>query len=196
MALASSIPECPVSKRRIRDGPGLAVAVTEAQSGTVRVHLIGRLEADTAAILTSSLAVLREGEPEYGVEIDLSALTFIDAAGLSVLGVNRLLLETAGWIVTSAFPRGAELHLLDCAAWAGWAPPQLTCTDILHWKPRTSPLVARSVAATRTVTGLARPARRGITRLMPFASGAAELFETRSVGTRGERYDDDGAGVA
>jgi hypothetical protein len=178
MALTSPIPESLGSKRCVRDGPDFAVAVAEAQSGTVRVHLIGRLEAATTAILTSSLEFLHEGDSVGDVEIDLSALSFIDAAGMSELRVNRLLLESAGWTVKSALPRGAELHLLDCAAWAGWAPPHLTCTDILHWKPRPSSLPPRSVTATRSVTGLARPARSGITRLTFFASAVPGRFET------------------
>jgi len=126
----------PVTSAAPQDGPGFAVAVTEAQHGTVRVHLIGRLEAATAKILTAAFAALHDRPGEEDVVLDLSALTFVDRIGMSVLGVNRALLDAAGRAVSSAHPHGADLRLLDCAAWAGWAPPHLECTDILHWKPR------------------------------------------------------------
>lgn len=126
----------PVTSAAPQDGPGFAVAVTEAQHGTVRVHLIGQLEASTARILTAAFAALHERPGEQDVVLDLSALTFIDRIGMSVLGVNRALLDASGWAVSSAHPHGADLRLLDCAAWAGWAPPHLECTNILHWKPR------------------------------------------------------------
>lgn len=183
MALMSHTSACSVSTRRVSDGPGFAVAVTEAQSGTVRVHLIGCLEAPTAEILTSSLEFLHEGDSVGDVEIDLSALTFIDAAGMSELSVNRLLLESAGWTVKSALPRGAELHLLDCAAWAGWVPPHLTCTDILHWKPQTSAFPPPSADAPGTVAGHARLGRSRVPHVLPFAPGAQRRHGPRSTGT-------------
>jgi hypothetical protein len=183
MALTSPIPESLGSKRCVRDGPDFAVAVAEAQSGTVRVHLIGRLEAATTAILTSSLEFLHEGDSVGDVEIDLSALSFIDAAGMSELRVNRLLLESAGWTVKSALSRGADIHLLDCAAWAGWVPPHLTCTDILHWKPQTSAFPPPSAVAPRTVAGLARLGRSRVPHVMPYASGNPRRLGPRSAGT-------------
>jgi hypothetical protein len=126
----------PVTDVAVQDKPRFAVAVTEALYGNVRVHLIGRLEASTARILTAAFAALHEGPGEQDVVLDLSALTFVDRVGMSVLGVNRTLLVASGRSVSSAHPHGADLRLLDCAAWAGWAPPHLECTDILHWKPR------------------------------------------------------------
>ena len=126
----------PVTSAAPQEGPGFAVAVTEAQHGTVRGHLIGRLEAATAKILTAAFAALHDRPGEEDVVLDLSALTFVDRIGMSVLGVNRALLDAAGRAVSSAHPHGADLRLLDCAARAGWAPPHLECNDILHWKPR------------------------------------------------------------
>ena len=118
------------------DGPAFAVAVTDAPYGTVPVHLIGRLEASTARILTDSFSALLDNPGEQDVVLDLSALTFVDRIGMSVLGVNRALLVASGRTVSSAHPHGADLRLLDCAARAGWAPPHLECTNILHWMPR------------------------------------------------------------
>lgn len=126
----------PVTSADPQDGPGFAVAVTAAQHGTVRVHLIGRLEVATTRILTAAFAALHERPGEEDVVLDLSALTFVDGIGMSILGLNRALLDASGRAVSSVHPHGADLRLLDCAAWAGWAPPHLACTDILHWKPR------------------------------------------------------------
>lgn len=118
------------------DGSGFTVGVTEPGCRTVRAHLTGCLDAGTAQLLTSALGPLG-GQPRLEhVVLDLSALSFVDRVGMSVLGLNVLLLRAGGAAVTSGVPHGAQLHLLDCAAWAGWAPPQLDCTDILHWKLR------------------------------------------------------------
>ena len=117
----------------------MAAAGARAQPGNVRVHLVGRLEAGPARILPAACAALYERPGEENVVLDLSALTFVDRIGMSVLGVNQALLDAAGRAVSSAYPHGADLRLLDCAAWAGWAPPHLECTDILHWKPRLPP---------------------------------------------------------
>ena len=96
-----------------QDGPGLAVAVTEARHGPVRVHLIGWLKAATARILTAAFAALYERPGEQDVVLDLSALTFVDCIGLSVLENNRVLPVASGRAVISAHPHGRTF-----ACWA------------------------------------------------------------------------------
>ena len=54
------------------DGPAFAVAVTDAPYGTVRVHLIGWLEASTAKIRTDSFSALLDNPGEQDVVLDLS----------------------------------------------------------------------------------------------------------------------------
>ena len=147
-----------VTRADALDVPGLSVAITAPRDGTARVHLIGRLDATTATILTAGLAAVTDDPEVTDLVIDLSALTFVDRIGMGVLGVNRALLVTGGKVVRSAHPHGDDLRLLDCAARAGWAPPRLECTDILHWQPRLVQRTCRPGEASSTST--ARPPTR------------------------------------
>lgn len=78
-------------------------------------------------------------EPEPGVVLlDLSGLSNLDDLGLSALHQAVIGLRSRGWRVERSDPNGPSLTLLDSAAWAGWIPPKLTCTDVLHWQPRSA----------------------------------------------------------
>ena len=147
----------PGTSAATQDGLGLAVAVTQARQTTVRVHLIGRLEAVTARILTAAFAALYERPGQQDVSVDLSAPTFVDCIGLSVLENNRVLLVASARSVISAHPYGADLRLLDWQPGRAGRPRTWSATDILHWKPK----AARSGAS---VPMTARYAKNNSTR--------------------------------
>lgn len=127
-------------------GPPLArwsdftTAVVQLGEGVSRLHLIGGLDRSTAsALLSGARGCLPPQETATLpgiVLLDLSALTFVDDAGMAALVTVQDDLRRLGCTVRSVLPHGPVLHLLDHAARAGWCPPDLQCTDILQWHRR------------------------------------------------------------
>jgi len=67
----------------------------EPDGGAARVRLCGELDIATVADLTRWVELLRLDSPEH-LAIDLSAVTFCDAAGLSALTTLHRNLRSAG----------------------------------------------------------------------------------------------------
>lgn len=116
---------------------GITVAVTRPANRVIRVHLIGELtDRDTLVVRVGApegVGTGTAGAPQSGtVLLDLSALTFVDDAGMAALATCQNVLRRSGWTVRAVWPHGPMLHLLDHAARAGWCPSDLRCTDILQ----------------------------------------------------------------
>lgn len=121
-----------------QDVPGFAAAVTEAHRGTVRVHLIGRLDAATVRILTAALPSRHERPGEKDVVLDLTALAFVADGDESPRGEPGAAGRRGpgGQFRASARGGSSPAGLRSLGGLKGSAPPHLECTDILHWKPR------------------------------------------------------------
>ncbi len=96
----------------------------------VRVALHGELDLASAPELATGIALLTR-PPAGGsvaplgqgtVLLDISALTFLDSAGLAALTDAYDMLSAAGWRVRLSPPPPAVRRLLDHAVTAGWFP--------------------------------------------------------------------------
>lgn len=110
--------------------PGQFAAVVELHPDRQRfscLALHGELDLATVRELDVGLSELLElladlPEPQDPpvVSLDLSALTFVDVAGLDSLLVTRAALRAAGWRVRVTGAHGQVLWLLGLAARLGW----------------------------------------------------------------------------
>lgn len=104
---------------------GAVVALHPDQPGSYCLTLHGELDLATAPDLDVGLSelLLLADLPTSDrpvVSLDLSALTFVDAAGLDSLLVSRGTLRAAGWRVRVIGAHGQVLWLLGLAARLGW----------------------------------------------------------------------------
>ena len=122
------------------------IAVSQVPGPYVYVHVVGALDhraaeavsGGFAPLLARSLGAGQAAGPSPNpvvVLLDLSGLHHLDDVGLSALHRAVVGLTSCGWQVRQSRPHGSTLRLLDSAARAGWVPPKLTCTDVLHWEP-------------------------------------------------------------
>lgn len=113
--------------------PAFALAGAEVDDGAVLVHLVGDLDLDTAGLLVAGLLDLcRPASVTGGCDddpdtllLDLSAVDFLDSAGLSAVVDCRNVLLLHGWCVRTVRARGGVAWLLQHAVDEGWAPADL-----------------------------------------------------------------------
>jgi anti-sigma B factor antagonist len=88
---------------------------TDIGDATVRVRLAGELDLSSARDLRHAVrdAVQRAGRRHTTVELDLSALTFCDAAGVAAFIALSRECEGAGHGVELRHPRGAVRRVFD-----------------------------------------------------------------------------------
>jgi anti-anti-sigma factor len=114
---------------------GLRVLIDpEARQGTVRVQIIGELDAWTAPVLDVAMAGLRgrvgiAGQRRRDILLDLGRLRFVDSAGLSSLGQSRAGLMAGGCRVRSTQPHAQASRLLSLATRRGWLSPDFFGPD-------------------------------------------------------------------
>lgn len=115
---------------------GFAVDAGEFSDGVVRVRLTGELDYFTAPLLILGLApVYEQGAPtglvrnRGTVVLELSALTFLDTAGLTALLESRADLLGQNWRVRVTQPQPQVQRLLSVAARASWLPEDLQLVD-------------------------------------------------------------------
>lgn len=113
-----------------------SMTVTVVHDGLVRADLAGELDHGSATLVAAGLADLRAPGSNRAAPhgrtalLDLSALTFLDTAGLRCLTDTRSALVAQGWRVCLTRPRGQVLrHELDLAVQFGWLPGDLECCD-------------------------------------------------------------------
>lgn len=108
-----------------------AVEVDSAnpRDGSVRVRIVGELDAWSAPALAQSLAGLSgdlarliPARPGRAVLVDLSGLTFLDSGGLTGLTEARAALLAAGWQVTLGRTQPQVRRMLEHAARLRWLP--------------------------------------------------------------------------
>lgn len=131
------------------EGDGFSLQAVDVFESVVRVQLCGELDVASGPVLVAGLALLGDGSPGlvgWGdpgtVQLEMSALTFLDCAGLSALNQARDDLVAAGWRVCLTEPRGAVLLLLDIAVAAGWIDADLPAPP--SSRPRTPPATTSS----------------------------------------------------
>lgn len=96
--------------------PWLTIETTASADGSLTtVRINGEVDRDSAAELVRSFGVALAGAAPHRIEADLSAVTFIDAAGVRALIVCRQLATDAG----------SRLRLIDPA------PPVRTVLGII-----------------------------------------------------------------
>ncbi len=116
-----------------------SMTVTVVHDGLVRANLAGELDHCSATLVATGLADLRASGSNRAAPhgrtalLDLSALTFLDTAGLRCLTDTRSALVAQGWRVCLTRPRGQVLRLLDLAVQFGWLPGDLKCWDDQQW---------------------------------------------------------------
>jgi len=105
---------------------GAVVGLHPDRSGGYCLALRGEFDLATARDLDVGLSELLELLADLPttdrsvVSLDLSALTFVDVAGLDSLLVSRGALRAAGWRVRVTGARGQVLWLLGLVARLGW----------------------------------------------------------------------------
>jgi anti-sigma B factor antagonist len=76
----------------------MQASVTDHRSDVAVLHLRGELDADTAAVLHSTLAGLLD-RPVPRIVVDLSDLRFCDSVGLSAFITSKqVIVDRGGWL--------------------------------------------------------------------------------------------------
>ncbi|MGT2526051.1 STAS domain-containing protein [Streptomyces nojiriensis] len=105
--------------------PSVAVVVLEPGPQRILARVCGEIDMDDADGLRADLTSALESS-RYGLDVDLSAVTFCDTTGLHVLlGLDRLALEAGKSLVLTALSRpvarllhvSGVRHVLTVRAW-------------------------------------------------------------------------------
>jgi RNA polymerase sigma-B factor len=123
---------------------GLRLALHRLPGGTVRVEVAGEIDADNADRLRTALCESALTDRPCRVQVDLSRVPFVDAAGLSALVAGR----------GSAQRAGAEFRLERCRTTVLEVLSRAGVAEVLLGRPRTQPVVSRRPAASVAHTTL------------------------------------------
>ncbi|MFD8638343.1 STAS domain-containing protein, partial [Streptomyces sp. NPDC059656] len=152
--------------------PSVAVVVLEPGPQRILARVCGEIDMDDADGLRADLTSALESS-RYGLDVDLSAVTFCDTTGLHVLlGLDRLALEAGKSLVLTALSRpvarllhvSGVRHVLTVRA---WPPARVNRAPVVREGPTASARIglgdvleaAESAAPVRSLDAVARNLR-------------------------------------
>jgi len=100
--------------------PPLAIAEHPADAGMVRLAVSGELDLATAADLEHAVALAITRPGVRTVVVELSGLTFLDAAGIAALSRSRIAADASGVPLRAEGARGVVLRVLDLTGVGEW----------------------------------------------------------------------------
>jgi anti-anti-sigma factor len=125
----------------------LAVGSVSEHDHVVTVRASGDLDCSTAPTLVSALSdasrlhgVHSSWAARPTVQLNLSAVTFLDLAGITALTDGRAELKAMGCGLCLVSPQSNVLRLLDFAVFCGWLPPDLECASGHPWPEVVRPM--------------------------------------------------------